>query len=218
MPTAAAPRRTQLERRTGSEEALLDAAAALVAARGVDRASLASIGENAGLSRGLPTHHFGSKDALIARLAQRAQNEIDQAIRAAVGRADRDPDTSPALELLLIAVDTYLRRFEQPSSDDRALIVMWGATFPADASVEGMVDADQRSVDGWAGLIRDGQTDGSVRQDLVPLTGAALIQGMLRGTAATLLVHNDLPNMARVRTECLRWIEAVLLAENDERA
>ena len=54
---------TQAERRQKSEQALLDAAAALIAERGVEQTSLARIGESAGTSRGLPTHHFGSKDA-----------------------------------------------------------------------------------------------------------------------------------------------------------
>ena len=77
MATNGAPvRRTQAERRGESEEALLDAAANLIAERGVERASLASIGERAGTSRGLPTHHFGSKDALVARLASRVQDHV----------------------------------------------------------------------------------------------------------------------------------------------
>src|SRR5262245_31645311 len=83
MDSAVTQRRTQVERRHESEEALLDAAADLVAERGVERASLASIGTRAGASRGLPNHHFGSKDALVARLARRAQNRIDDAMVAA---------------------------------------------------------------------------------------------------------------------------------------
>ncbi|HXY28870.1 MAG TPA: helix-turn-helix domain-containing protein, partial [Acidimicrobiales bacterium] len=60
-------RQSQAERRSRSEDALLDAAAELIAERGIQGASLANIGSRAGLSRGLPNHHFGSKDALVSR-------------------------------------------------------------------------------------------------------------------------------------------------------
>ncbi len=157
MPPAVTPRRTQVERRNESEESLLEAAAELVAELGVERASLARIGERAGTSRGLPTHHFGSKDALVARLAERAQNQIDDEAWAAAERLDGDVGELTGLELLRTTVDTYLRRFEHPNANDRALIVMWGATFPSEASTEGLSDADQRSYDGWSVLIERGQ-------------------------------------------------------------
>ena len=82
---------TQAERRQKSEQALLDAAAALIAERGVEQTSLARIGESAGTSRGLPTHHFGSKDALVARLARRSQDRVlaGDAERARAGRPTR---------------------------------------------------------------------------------------------------------------------------------
>lgn len=215
MNAAAPRRRTQVERRNESEEALLDAAAELVAERGVERASLARIGERAGASRGLPTHHFGSKDALVARLAQRAQNQIDDASWAAVKADGRPVEELSALDLLRTTVDTYLRRFENPSSDDRALIVMWGATFPAEASVEGMLDADRRSRDGWAGLIEKGQGDGSIRADVDAWTGAVLLQGLVRGVAANLLTDAHLTEKSRVRQTCQVWITSALAPHRD---
>jgi AcrR family transcriptional regulator len=208
---AAAPRRrTQVERRNESEEALLDAAADLVAERGVERASLASIGERAGTSRGLPTHHFGSKDALVARLASRAQNTIDDSAWAALERRVRNVEEAHGLDLVRTTVDAFLERFEHPSSGDRALIVMWGATFPAEASVEGMINADRRSLEGWAGLIETGQRDGSIRPDLDAQTVAVLLQGLIRGVAATLLTDASLTEMHRVRDTCQAWVTSAL--------
>ena len=77
-------RRTQAERRAASEEALLRAAAEIVAERGIERASLARIGERSGASRALSTYHFGSKDTLVARLARDAQDRLGQATLAAL--------------------------------------------------------------------------------------------------------------------------------------
>lgn len=213
---AVAKRRTQVDRRSQSEEALLAAAAQLVAERGIDRASLASIGERAGTSRGLATHHFGTKDALVERLARRAQDRIDEAMHLVVEQDRRPVEELPGLELVRGAVDTYLARFEHPSPDDRALIVMWGATFPAEASVHGMADAERRSFDGWAGLIERGQHDGSIRQDVDPRTAAVLLQGLLRGVAAILLTDADLTDLGRVRETCESWITSALADPDPE--
>jgi AcrR family transcriptional regulator len=208
---AAQQRRSQAERRGESEEALLNAAAALIAERGVERASLASIGESAGASRGLPTHHFGSKDGLVARLAERVQDHVSAAVRDAVEqRTHRTVEELSALDLLRATLDTYLGLFERPTADERALIVMWGATFPSHASIDGMLEADRRSYDGWADLIRSGQHDGSIRSDVDATASAVALFGLMRGVAALLLTESDITDMHNVRQTCDAWIVAAL--------
>jgi AcrR family transcriptional regulator len=204
--------RTQAERRSESEEALLEAAAVLVAERGVARTSLADIGITAGASRGLPAHHFGSKDALIARLAGRAQERLDTATRAAQADAIPDSQELSGLERLEILVETYLRRFQEPSPDDRAHIVLWGATFPSGASVKGMVAADQRSFDGLTEVIQAGQQDGSVRAGVDPRAAAIVLQGLIRGVAAIYLTHSELTHLDAIRQTCQAWIDSALSA------
>jgi AcrR family transcriptional regulator len=201
---------TQAERRNKSEQALLDAAAALIAERGVEQTSLARIGESAGTSRGLPTHHFGSKDALVARLARRSQDRVLAATRNALGRADRPAENLSALDLIRTTLSTYLELFEHPTAEERALIVMWGATFPSEASIDGMVEAEQRSYDGWADLISRGQDDGSIRRDLDPEALAVVLFGMMRGVAALLLTESETKDMSRVRATCDAWILGAL--------
>lgn len=205
-------RRTQGERRNRSEEALLDAAAELIADRGIERASLASIGHRAGTSRGLPTHHFGSKDALVTRLAHRTQDRIQERIRLQMtpGSDRRDTDDVPALELICLTTDTFLELFEAPTADERALIAMWGATFPSEASLEGMVEADRRSHDGWAGLVARGQREGSVRPDIDPSSAAVVLTGILRGVAAMLLRTPPGAGDREVRRLCTELITAAL--------
>ena len=204
-------RRTQAERRSDSEEALLNAAAELIAERGVDRASLASIGQSAGTSRGLPTHHFGSKDVLVARLARRVQEHVVASVLESLEqRAHRKPEQVAALDLLRTTLDTYLELFENPTPDERALIVMWGATFPSNASIGGMLEADRRSYDGWADLIRHGQEDGSIRADVDATSAAVALFGLMRGVAALLLTESDIIDMRNVRATCDRWIVAAL--------
>ncbi|HYZ57980.1 MAG TPA: TetR/AcrR family transcriptional regulator [Streptosporangiaceae bacterium] len=65
---------------------MLDAAARLFARRGVEATSMADIGEEAGYSRGLANHHFGSRVELVERLARRAQSDLVAALGEIGGR------------------------------------------------------------------------------------------------------------------------------------
>src|SRR5215469_2692749 len=75
-------RRSQAERRAEAEQGLLDAALRLFAKKGVESATLAEIGDAAGYSRGLANHHFGSKAALVERLAQRSRARFQSQFQA----------------------------------------------------------------------------------------------------------------------------------------
>ena len=178
------PRRTQAERRSRSEEAILDAAAAVIADRGIDRVSLTIIGTRAGLSRALPADRFGSKDALVDRLAERAQERLGDAMTAAIERSDVDGDEVSALDYLRFMVGAYLGLFVEPTPDDVALVALWGAVIPAEASVAGLVEADRRAVAGWAVVIERGQHDGSIRGDVDPNAAGVASLALTRGVAA----------------------------------
>ncbi len=206
----ASVRRTQAERRNHSEEALLDAAAELIAERGIDRASLATIGGRAGLSRGLPTHYFGSKDSLVAQVARHAQDRVTAATLMMLNQDQHRLDELSALELVRLTVDTYLGLSDHPTAYQRALIVMWGSTFPADSSVDGMLDADQRSYDGWADLIARGQREGSIRIDMDPASAAVVLLGFIRGVAAQLFRDSGVADIDDIRKTCSDWIDAAL--------
>jgi len=203
-------RRTQAERRNGSEDALLAAAADLIAERGIDRSTLAGIGERAGTSRGLPTHYFGTKDALVEQLAERVQDDISERMLEVVAARPGASEDLSGLERIRLSVDTYLELYEHPTAAVRALIVMWGATFPSEAGIDGMREADRRSYEGWAELVTIGQHDGSIRSDIEPGPTAVLLTGTLRGVAALLLTDADLTDMRHVRETCHTWITAAL--------
>src|SRR5438309_10505933 len=74
-------RRAQAERRAEAEQGLLDAALRLFDKKGVEGTPLAEIGDAAGYSRGLANHHFGSKAALVERLAERSRARFQSAFR-----------------------------------------------------------------------------------------------------------------------------------------
>jgi AcrR family transcriptional regulator len=209
-----APRRSQTERRSASEEALLDAAAELIAERGIDRASFPRIGDRAGTSRGLPTHHFGSKDALVDRLATRTQERFQAAVAdARATAASAEPEPLSALEGLRVTMAAYLALFVDATPEARALIVMWGATFPSESSLPAMRDADRRTHRGWMDGIRRGQEDGSIRDDVDPAAAASALLALSRGFAALLLADPEVLETTDVRATCDLWITTVLASE-----
>ncbi len=101
-------RRTQVERASQAKEKLVRAALALIAERGVDGFSIADVADWAGVSRGLPGHHFGSRDALLLAAAQRAM--------VLVGR-----HSDEGLEPLRASMSRSLERAKRPSDGLRAL-------------------------------------------------------------------------------------------------
>ncbi len=208
-------RRTQAERRQTSERALLGAAAEVIAERGIGGASFAAIGDRAGTSRGLANHHFGSKDALVSRVAADAQERVLEAMAAAaVSEAGGvSGESMSGLALIRIWVNTYLELFEHPTPDLRALIVMWGAIFPSDSSLEGFLEADRRSYEGWTTNIKEGQRDGSIRDDIDPSASAVVLHGLLRGVAALMLTEAHYTDMTKVRESVDAWLDGALAAE-----
>jgi AcrR family transcriptional regulator len=67
---------SQIERRAEAERKLLEAAMELVAERGVRAVTLAAVGERAGYSRGLVTHHFGNRQGLLDALTLELQTQF----------------------------------------------------------------------------------------------------------------------------------------------
>ena len=204
--TSSPPRRTQRERSSQAEQALLNAASALFALRGVDQTSLADIGDRAGYSRGLANHHFGSKATLIERLAKRFQREF-------VENVHLDHESADSIEVLSGLVQTYLLSIGRHGETGRAFFVMWGAALPAEASLRPVFaddDANFRAgVEAW---LRKGQDNGSVDPLVDPSAGAVVLVGMLRGVVAQYLVDPqavDLP--AAVRT-CQQFVEKTFAA------
>src|SRR5258708_34171321 len=108
-------RRTQQQRRDQAEAAFLTAAAELVVEEGVQSLTLARVGERAGYSRGLVTHYFGSKQALLQRLAHATQSGF-------VPGLDGAP---PGLDRLLRLIGGYLAALGSLRRPNPALLLLW---------------------------------------------------------------------------------------------
>lgn len=80
--------------------------------------------------------------------AERTQRRIRAAIDTALGQDGQNHGGLLGARGHPDQVRTCLEMFEHPEDEERALIVLWGSTFPADASGEAMVEADHPSYDG----------------------------------------------------------------------
>lgn len=186
MPPA---RRTQQERRDQAEAALLAAAAELVVEQGVRSLTLARVGERAGYSRGIVTHHFGGKQALVERLARATQ----------AGFVPGLEDVPPGLDRLLRLIDGYLGELGRIGVFNQAFLLLWAeaATQPDLAPIFRERDAAFRADlrEDVAAGIADGRIDPDVRADEV----ATAVVGQLRGIALQRLL-----DPGSVDTEALR--------------
>lgn len=190
-------RRTQAERRSESEQALLDAAIHLFAARGIDQTSLAEIGEEAGYSRGLVNHHFGSKAALVERLAERSQRHF--AASLATGNS------------VTAFADAYLTAVLTATAEMRAFFVMWGAALPSDGQLRPVFMAgDARFRITVETLVRAGQATGTIASEVDPAGFAVMFVGLVRGIAAQFLVAPDDVDINAARAECARFLRSAL--------
>jgi AcrR family transcriptional regulator len=71
-------------------EALLDAAEQLLPGIGPERLSLRDVAREAGVSHGAPYHHFASREALLAAVAERGFEGLAAAMSAAQGKTPFD--------------------------------------------------------------------------------------------------------------------------------
>jgi AcrR family transcriptional regulator len=166
--------RTQVERTAQARRRLLRAAIKLLAERGYTGTTLAEIGRAAGLSRGLVTHHFGTKDACI----EAAVDEIHRAAqRTFTGEAGLR-----GLARIDHLVDTYLASAHEDQYYIRAMYVVMADSISEAPSLREAVgnlnEMFRSQLEIW---LEQAVADGEVAPGLDLHAASVVIQGMLRG-------------------------------------
>jgi AcrR family transcriptional regulator len=191
------PRRTQEQRRSEAEQSLLNAAARLFARNGVDATSLADIGHEAGYSRGLANHHFGSRAALVQRLAERMQGRFVDAVTP----------TASGVDDLVAAADTYLDLVRRGPGEGRAFFVMWGSSFARESPLRQVfVEEDARFRSGIEDFVRAGQQAGTLRPDVDAVAFSVMFVALLRGLCAQYLVAPEAVDLDAAQRVCAELI------------
>ena len=86
---------------------MLAAAEDLFARKGYEATSLQEIGDAAGVSRGLPSYFFGSKEALYAAVVARVFARAGEALRLASARAAEQEPMEAIGELIASCLDFF---------------------------------------------------------------------------------------------------------------
>jgi AcrR family transcriptional regulator len=198
------PRRTQQQRRDQAETALLNAAAELVIEEGVHSLTLARVGERAGYSRGLATHYFGSKQALLQRLAHATQSGF-------VPGLDGVP---PGLGRLLRLIDGYIGALGQLRMPNRAFLLLWAEAATAADLAAIFRERDEAFRSDLREDITAGITDGTIRPDATAEDVAVAVLAQLRGIGLQRLVDSPAVDTERLRRSVTGyWHRALALPQ-----
>jgi AcrR family transcriptional regulator/predicted N-acetyltransferase YhbS len=194
LPTAdvqeARPRQARAER---TRSTILECAAAAFARDGYDGTSLNDVVRGSGLTKGAFYFHFASKEELALAVFRHKQEQFLE--RAAAETSDR-PDALAELAALLRArVRLYA---EDPSA---RCVLRIGAELGAKAGPGSEFAAFQDlTIETFAGIVRRGQLEGSVRAGLDPrATGEAIFAAVV-GTDRISRILADSADIER-RTE-----------------
>ncbi|MCY1273514.1 HTH-type transcriptional regulator BetI [compost metagenome] len=203
--TPTGTRRTQLERRTEAEQSMLEAARQIVARKGWIGITLGEVGQQAGYSRGLATHHFGSKAGLLRALAGHVNTRFMSVVE------DRAPQRKPGLETLLGFIDVYFQRDDSEWTNARALLALMAEAVTVESESAQILAEYNRSVrELLANQVEIGIANGEIHADTDPLAAATLLMGALRGTMLQLLLDPSTTAPAVLHKQLRRLIKTSL--------
>jgi AcrR family transcriptional regulator len=172
-----APRRTQQERRQQAERRLVDAAAELISEAGPSTVTLSRVGERAGYSRGLVAHHFGSKAALMERVAETVSREFGD--RLATGLR---PGSSLLEELRHLVSVYFATMADAPPLNRARLVLVADAIAHADSdSREIVTEASRDFREALSARLDAAAGRGELPEHVDPASFAAVLVGTLRG-------------------------------------
>jgi AcrR family transcriptional regulator len=179
-------RRRQQDRTALSDKLMTRAAISLLVDRGLAGTTLAAIGTNAGYSRGLATHRFGSKSGLLAHVLGYLSGEWLRRLDTAVG-------VKKGLAALRSAIDALALYMVEEPDELRVMYLLWyqsldpGAEFRA--NVAAVHEAQRRDLAEW---IRQGQVSGEIHRGIDPKQAAMMLAASIAGVVFQWLVTPSL--------------------------
>jgi AcrR family transcriptional regulator len=186
---AAAPRRTQLQRRIDAETKLLDASLTLLIERGYDRFALSEVGELAGYSRGLAAHHFENKEGLLEALTQYIVSGFAKGMK-------RQPAATPGWDSVVRTIRYYT---SSPTRNPRLfraymIILAEAALRPGLGALA--EQTHKRAVEALIEDIEAGKKAGNILAHVDAKRSAETIYAFQRGLHALALLDKDLDTAA----------------------
>lgn len=150
---------TQAERTAISDRAMLDAAIELILMHGIEKTTLAAIGERAGYSRGLASYRFGSKAGLLDAVCKSISRRWLDYLRDGVGE-------KIGIEAMSAALDAFFNFISDSPKDAQVLQILYcGAGSPQSEYRETSASIHQRQQNDVADWVRAAQAVGKIRAD-----------------------------------------------------
>ena len=180
-------RRSQVERTEESDKRLTAAAVQLLVQDGVRGTTLAKLGMQAGYSRGLATHRFGSKAGLLRHVLQHASQHWLKLLQSNVG-------DKVGADALCAVVDAHLDFLRMAPDEVRAMYLLWFTSIdPVSeyrANVARVHQAQRQDICRWIQL---GQERGSVSADVSAQRLAEQFCASMVGIVSQWLVNSRMP-------------------------
>jgi len=197
---ATARRRTQEQRRTEAEDALIQAAAELIAQGGSAAVTLAKVGERAGYSRGLANHHFGNK----ARLMERVVETVTESFRRSI--SSLPPESSLRCRLASL-IDSYFVAVQSLQPINRARLILIAEAMADEFEFrEAILEGDRIFRSALTEAFGCGMTSGELPQDTDPEGLAIATVALLRGVALQFFADTGMDiDKARIEVEQLLY-------------
>jgi len=183
---------------------MIEAAIELLNTVGIQGTTLVAIGEKAGYSRGLATHHFGSKAGLFRAVLKRVSAAWNEEL-------SRSLNGKTGLRAITTAIDSHLAHALRHPHYIRAQNILWGAAMDPSSefkpNVAEFMRIQRESVAAW---IRGGQALGEIHQDIDARRIAEQYYGGLIGINSQWLVSPDF--------EILTWLRLTRISKPTWRA
>ncbi len=154
------PRPTQAERTALAEEKMVNATIELLNTAGLAGTTLIAIGDRAGYSRGLASHHFGSKSGLFRKVLKYITAvwsvELEDRVEGKTG-----------LDAILGALDAHRDHMRNFPDHARAMYILWTGSFdPASEFKPNVTEFHKLQREAAAAWVVGGQETGEIRRDV----------------------------------------------------
>ncbi len=174
MPTVHAAPRRQIDRREEAESKFIEAAIHLITTKGFGGFSLTDVANEAGYSRGLPRHYFGSKEGLLAKVASYVMQGYANGIAE-----PRSATSEVGLPRLATMVRHYGRGIRSPGSQALGILATHSIVEPLLRKAVATLNATGlRAIEKE---IKAGVAAGNIRPDADAGSQARIIYSFLRG-------------------------------------